>query len=52
MRETDLLARYGGEEFVVFMPDTTLDTARAIAERIRRRVAEAPRELEAAAAVV
>ncbi|WP_203234869.1 diguanylate cyclase [Modicisalibacter coralii] len=37
----ELLARYGGEEFVLLLPDTTVAAARVIAERCRRRVAEA-----------
>lgn len=31
----DTAARYGGEEFVVLLPDTTLDCARRLAEKIR-----------------
>lgn len=37
-RERDMPGRYGGEEFVVAMPRTSLDEARAVAERIRERV--------------
>ena len=33
-RETDCVARYGGEEFVVLLPETSLDQARIVAERI------------------
>jgi diguanylate cyclase (GGDEF)-like protein len=40
-RASDVLARYGGEEFVLLLPDTTLEQARCIAERIRARVAQA-----------
>ena len=39
LREMDVAARYGGEEFVVLVPETGLDGARAVAERIRQSVA-------------
>ena len=42
VRAIDLPCRYGGEEFAVVMPETGLDDARRIAERIRRQVAGAP----------
>ena len=42
VRAIDLPCRYGGEEFVVIMPDTSLDDAHRIAERIRRHVAGSP----------
>jgi two-component system cell cycle response regulator len=35
-------ARYGGEEFAVLLPETSLDTAREVAERIRLAVMAAP----------
>lgn len=34
LRAADILGRYGGEEFVVLMPETDLETARQIAERL------------------
>ncbi|AMJ59910.1 PleD family two-component system response regulator [Bosea sp. PAMC 26642] len=37
-RGIDLVARMGGEEVVVVLPDTTLEAACTIAERIRERV--------------
>lgn len=35
LRDTDVLARYGGEEFVMLLPETSLDAAMALAERVR-----------------
>jgi two-component system cell cycle response regulator len=42
VRAVDLPCRYGGEEFVVVMPETSLDDAERIAERIRMHVSGAP----------
>jgi two-component system cell cycle response regulator len=42
VRAIDLPVRHGGEEFVVVMPDTDLEDARRIAERIRLHVAGSP----------
>jgi len=39
-RKGDVAARLGGEEFVVLLPDTNLDEAIQIAERIRVRISE------------
>lgn len=36
LRQTDILGRFGGEEFIVILPDTSLEQAQAIAERMRR----------------
>ena len=41
-RATDVVARIGGEEFLLVLPDTNLDAARALAERIRTAVGERP----------
>ena len=40
VRDTDTLARYGGEEFALIAPNTDLEGARLLAEKIRARVAE------------
>lgn len=37
-RPADLASRYGGEEFVVLLPETTLQGAREVAERIQEAV--------------
>ncbi|WP_119394852.1 sensor domain-containing diguanylate cyclase [Salinibius halmophilus] len=39
LRNTDFLARAGGEEFVIVMPETTLEAAEFVLERIREVVA-------------
>jgi diguanylate cyclase (GGDEF)-like protein len=38
-REIDMPARYGGEEFVVGLPETGLQGAEELAERVRERIA-------------
>jgi len=38
MRAADIPCRYGGEEFCILLPETDLDGATRIAERIRTRV--------------
>jgi len=40
LRETDLLARFGGEEFVALLPNTALESARTVAERLRVKLGE------------
>jgi len=42
LREVDLSARYGGEEFVFLLPETDLEGARQVAERLRAEVNDAP----------
>ncbi len=41
-RDVDIVARYGGEEFVITLPETTIEPAKQVAERIRSRIADAP----------
>ena len=42
VRAIDLPCRYGGEEFVVIMPETPIEGAEVVAERIRRHVSGTP----------
>ncbi len=42
LRASDIATRYGGEEFAILLPQTTLDNATALAERIRQCVAATP----------
>src|SRR5579885_178254 len=46
IRGVDLACRFGGEEFVVVMPDTDLGIASRVAERIRRRIAGEPFQID------
>lgn len=38
VRDTDVIVRYGGDEFVIILPETPLEGAKVIAERLRIRV--------------
>ncbi len=38
LRNTDIFCRYGGEEFMIIMPETSLNEAIILAERIRKTV--------------
>ncbi|MGC4047522.1 MAG: diguanylate cyclase [Armatimonas sp.] len=38
-RSSDILARMGGEEFLIVLPDTDIEAAQALCERIRETVA-------------
>lgn len=38
VRETDMAARYGGEEFATILPQTPIDRAFNMAERLRQKV--------------
>ena len=38
IRETDILGRYGGEEFIILSPETPLNDAALLAERLRKAI--------------
>ena len=42
VRSSGFIARYGGEEFFILLPDTDVDDAVKVAERIRHAVADEP----------
>ncbi len=42
LRKVDIFARIGGEEFVIALPETGLEQAVHVAERLRENLAETP----------
>jgi diguanylate cyclase (GGDEF)-like protein len=42
VRKQDQVARWGGDEFLVFLPETTLEGGRIVAEKIRSRILTSP----------
>jgi diguanylate cyclase (GGDEF)-like protein len=40
LRRADVMGRLGGEEFVVLLPETPIEVARVVAERIRSKIGE------------
>jgi len=51
LRGTDWIGRYGGEEFLLLLPETDLEGAAAVAEKIRHQVQGTPVPLEGGAAI-
>ena len=52
VREFDFVGRFGGEEFLLVLENTSLHTARQVAERVRRRVGDSPLHCETAEVVM
>jgi len=46
LRQSDLLGRVGGEEFAIFLPDTGLDNAFQLADRIRQAISDSVLDVE------
>jgi diguanylate cyclase (GGDEF)-like protein len=44
LRNRDLIGRYGGEEIVMLLPETDLEGARQVAERLHRLLSDVPIE--------
>ena len=40
IRVSDIFARWGGEEFILFLPDTSLEEAVQVAEKLRKSIQE------------
>jgi diguanylate cyclase (GGDEF)-like protein len=48
IRKIDVAGRYGGDEFLVILPDTDVEDARVVAERVAASVREAGRRFDPA----
>jgi diguanylate cyclase (GGDEF)-like protein len=48
VRNADQAFRYGGDEFIVILPQTDMNEAHAVAERVRKRIAREMKEREIA----
>lgn len=46
LRNVDIIGRYGGEEFVIFLPNTDIDLAKTIAERLKEKLISLEIEIE------
>ena len=46
VRQSDIAGRYGGEEFMIICPETELENARLLADRIREGIEQTDMEIE------
>jgi diguanylate cyclase (GGDEF)-like protein len=46
IRDIDILGRYGGDEFVIMLPETDLNSACQVAERLRAAISDTPFETD------
>jgi diguanylate cyclase (GGDEF)-like protein len=46
VRATDLVGRYGGEEFMLILPETDVDDAAALADKLRQLVSAATHDVD------
>lgn len=42
IRDSDIFARYGGDEFAILLPETEIDVAMFVLERIRSHIEHTP----------
>ena len=42
LRDSDIMGRLGGEEFAILLPETNLEAAAFVAERLRQNIADHP----------
>ena len=42
VRATDLVGRLGGEEFIILLPNTSMEAARRLAEKLRGNLEHSP----------
>jgi diguanylate cyclase (GGDEF)-like protein len=52
VRDSDVMGRYGGEEFLILLPETKLEGARELGERLRRLIEHTPMQFGKDAPVV
>ena len=46
LRKSDIFARYGGEEFIILLPNTNLDAAQNVAQKIRLEIERTPSHID------